>query len=172
MRLEAVIKKGFYPLDTIAIPYIASKIIAGPETTILDPCAGEGEAIDQIAQLAGIPRERVTALELDGIRSVKLAERLSGARVFGTIDFLSCISWGRASVVYCNPPFDDELGGGGRIEPQFVDRAVNRCVPGGLCIFVLPEHVAYAYDFGRLLTSRLYDIQLADLPVNDGSKRL
>jgi hypothetical protein len=53
MRLEAQIKRGYYPLPLEAIPGIAQIVSCDPEATIFDPCCGEGVAVVELAKALG-----------------------------------------------------------------------------------------------------------------------
>jgi hypothetical protein len=47
------------------------------------------------------------------------------------------------SIVYLNPPFDDEFGGGGREEVKFLRQAADVLVPGGILVLVCPVNHVY-----------------------------
>jgi Uncharacterised methyltransferase family (DUF6094) len=47
------------------------------------------------------------------------------------------------SLVYLNPPFDDEFGGGGREETSFLHHTVDLLVPGGILVLVCPVNQVY-----------------------------
>jgi hypothetical protein len=49
------------------------------------------------------------------------------------------ISSGAFSFAWVNPPFDDEIGGGRRVEYSFLTRATQLLVTGGVVVLVLPE---------------------------------
>lgn len=140
MRLEAKIKSGYYPLPLEAVPSIAEKIKVSPDTTIYDPCAGRGDAVIAIAEALGIKHQNIYATELDHGRHASLKEKL-GERAFEPCDFLADRIWGTPSIVYCNPPFDDELGGGGRVEWRFIQKSLDLLDPGGLLVAILPWRV-------------------------------
>lgn len=164
MRLEAKIKKGFYPLPESAIPLIAERLKCGPNATIFDPVAGEGVALDLLATELDIPRSNVYASELDVSRAEAARVRLEGGSVFGPLDFLGSHSYGGASIIYCNPPFDDELGGGGRIEWKFIDRAIGCLMTSGVFVLVIPESTFRDYRTMEILTTRLETMSAFPLP--------
>jgi hypothetical protein len=47
-------------------------------------------------------------------------------------------------MVYLNPPFDEEFGGGGREEVKFLRQAVDLLVPGGILVLVCPVNQVYS----------------------------
>jgi hypothetical protein len=148
MRLAGQAKQGFYPAPPEAIAGILQHLERprqGPASekavhlTILDPCAGEGHALVQIAQALGIPSECTHAIELNAGRSGRIAEVYPNIRLLGPCSFLaSAASPGAFSCIYLNPPFDDELGGGGREEVAFLSKALYSLAPRGVLVLVCP----------------------------------
>ena len=144
---------------------IGGMVEAEAGATIFDPCAGEGEAVSLIAATAGIPQDKIFAVELEHGRSQALARNLPKATVYKTTDYLGALRSGNASIVYCNPPFDATIGGG-RHEAAFFDRAINQTMVGGLFILVAPESVIVG-DRCRLITSYLGGVQAFRPPTID-----
>lgn len=141
MRLAAQIRGGFYALAPEAVKLIASRIDY-ERGAILDPCAGQGEAIDTLAQALSVPRESVYAIELERERAEITRARLEGAHVLEPCSFFDAkVTAGSFSVVYCNPPFDQNVHGG-RAELDFLVKATTLLAPHGLLILIVPEHVA------------------------------
>ena len=149
MRLEGQMRGGFYPCPIAAID-AAMKRVKRPEglaCSLLDPCAGEGEAVARIAEVLGIEATMVLAAELEAGRSLKLAERLPKARVLQRCDFTAVEASGNSlSMAWVNPPFDDEIGGGARVELTFLRRVLPMMAKGGLLVLVCPEHVLSGWD--------------------------
>lgn len=150
MRLAAKVKSGFYPLEEAVIPTIVKAIDSvDPEATIYDPCCGKGEAVVKLAAALGIKPDNVYGSEMDNGRSSEAAKIVP--RMYESVDFLTAQVYSMASIIYCNPPFDDELGGGGRVEWRFIDRVGEICKPGTLLIAILPERVATNYAMFEVL---------------------
>lgn len=166
-RQESKAKKGYYPLPSRIASMIAVKLAAEPGATILDPCAGAGDAVARIAAGCRIPAANIAAVELDEQRSIQLSQRLPDSLVFGNMDFLGAWHSGSASLAYINPPFDDELGGGGRLEWKFIDRAIGLLQTGGVAAIVIPESVAVRTSTKDILTSRLDSIACFRFPDSD-----
>jgi|SRR5579872_701024 len=140
MRLMAQVKGGYYPAAPVAVALVGN-LIKYRGGAVLDPCCGEGEAIDTLAQSLGAPREQVYAIELEQDRAATTKARLAGAHV---MDPCSCfdarINAGSMAVAWVNPPFDDNVHGG-RAEVDFLIKATSWLMPGGVLCFVIPEHV-------------------------------
>lgn len=143
MRLAAQAKLGFYPASPVAVAGILRHLRLSDakrdQQFILDPCAGEGLAIKQIAEGLGIPNDRVYAVELDMARSERIKAHLPDVNLLGPATFLGVQVTGWSfGLVYCNPPFDDELGGGRREEQAFVQASTRLLVPRGILVLVCP----------------------------------
>lgn len=144
MRLEAQVKAGYYAIPPEALSVALERLEllspSGPYP-ILDPCAGEGMAIQQLGQALGIPEEDHYLVELNAKRGEACRELLPGARVIAPASFAGCsIRSGCFSLVYCNPPFDDAVGGG-RMESKFLMGALYALAPHGILVFAAPEKV-------------------------------
>jgi hypothetical protein len=79
-------------------------------------------------------------IELESNRAKEAQVALPRSPILGPTDFLAAdISSGVFSLAWINPPFDDEIGGGRRVEYAFVTRATQLLVTGGVVALVLPE---------------------------------
>lgn len=150
MREAGRMKSGFFacPPEAItdALQYLRP---CDTTSTMLDPCAGEGVACEQLASALGMQRESVYCVELDGGRGAKVRDLMPGANVLSPCAFEHTkISYGSFGLAFMNPPFDEQIGGG-RAEMAFLQRAGYLLVPGGILLFVCPEHVAQRYDFRK-----------------------
>ena len=80
--------------------------------TICDPCCGEGAAIRQLGDLLGCPQSMIYAIELDDSRAAKVRDTLPEAHVLAPASFFGCrASMNSFSLIYLNPPFDDNYTG-------------------------------------------------------------
>src|SRR5271170_380717 len=107
MRLAAQVKGGFYPADEKVVAHAASFLRApvDGQFAILDPCAGEGKAIGQLAHLLGCPSKTTFAIELDDSRSAIVRAALPDAQVLAPGDFFGCrASPNSFSFIWLNPP--------------------------------------------------------------------
>lgn len=165
MRLAAQVKGGYYPAPEAAVAYAASflRTPTGEPFTMLDPCAGEGAALRQLSASLGCPPDRTYAIELDDSRAGVLRAAMSQARVLAPADFFSCrASSGSFSFVWLNPPFDNGYGGR-RVEEQFLWRATDWLMPGGVLALVCPEDLVADHSNARQHLARHYE-QLRVVP--------
>lgn len=145
-RLEAQAKMQFYPTPPLAMEAILDRLRLypgeeGERYPIFDPCAGEGAAIKQLAEGLGIPQPDLHLVELNDARGEKCRELLPEARILAPATLFGCtVRASCFSLVYCNPPFDDAVGGG-RLERRFLDAAQYALAPKGVLVFVAPEKV-------------------------------
>jgi Uncharacterised methyltransferase family (DUF6094) len=149
MRLIAQAKHGYFPALPKAIAGILRHLkIPDPppdskfkreDVTILDPCAGAGQALVQIAEGLGVSRYHTYAVELNARRAALIAEHYPEIKLLGPCSFQGTrISRHSFSLVYLDPPFDDEFGGGGREETNFLRQAVDLLFSGGVLVLVCP----------------------------------
>lgn len=141
-RQAAAEKLGFYPAPLEAIDMIAHRVTADPDAVIVDPCAGEGEAVAYLADKLGVSRDRIVASELEGFRSAALSGRLPTSRVSKSTDFQSAyFPRHMATLLYLNPPFDNEAGHlSHRCELTFLARATSMLRTGGVLAMILPAN--------------------------------
>lgn len=167
MRLVAQMRGGFYPAPSEAIDFAAT-FLSTPDGpfTILDPCAGEGAAIEQLGQLLGCPQDKTFAIELDDSRAEKLRSALPKAQVLAPASFFGCrASSNSFSFIWLNPPFDDVMGGGHRVEERFLVGATQWLLPGGVMALVCPEYVADEYsDVRRHFTANFQNCRIVPFP--------
>lgn len=142
------LRMGYFPCPDAAIDDALKYLRPNPEARICDPCCGEGLAVGRLAAGLGIPNENVYGVELDIGRGDEFRKNLPGATCLSPCSFHHTkISSGAFGLLYCNSPFDD--GDSARVELQFFARIPALLVPGGVCLFVCPEHVACRYDFRK-----------------------
>jgi precorrin-6B methylase 2 len=164
MRLEAKIKSGFYPLPPEAVPHLASKLKVDPGATLFDPCAGKAQAAVKIAAALQIPLSKVYGAEMDEAR-FELVEAQLGANAFGPLDFLASSGSGSASIFYCNPPFDDEIGGGGRVEWRFLSRAHEYTQAGSILMAIIPQSTAEDWRTFEAMSPWFHTLRTSPLPI-------
>lgn len=170
MRLAGQAKSGFYPAASGAIAGILKHLRPcekHPEDQyILDPCAGEGLAVKQLAEGLDIPQARTYCVELDAARADAIRANMPEANVLGPASFLGVQITGFSfSVAYVNPPFDDELGGGRREEQSFCQSATRLLAPRGVLVAILPvTALAGNKSFVEFLDSYYEDIKVYRFP--------
>jgi len=140
MRVAGVEKLGYYPTPSVVVRAVAQWLRADAEQPhrILDPCCGAGEALAELAaHLGGNPE--TWGVELSPIRAEKARE------VLGTViqgDWFNVqVSGKSASVILLNPPYDYDVSGERRMEVAFLRSVLDIFVPGGILIYIIPQHV-------------------------------
>lgn len=143
MRLAAQMRGGFYPAPEPVVTFAAT-FLRSPTAqpfSILDPCAGEGQAIRQLSTLLGCPADKTFAIELNDSRAEKVRQALPHAQVLAPASFFGCRATPNSfSFIYLNPPFDDGYDAGHRVEDRFLTQATDWLMPGGVMALVCPEH--------------------------------
>src|SRR4051794_29487441 len=91
MRLAAQMRGGFYAAPEPVVAFAATFLRPpGQPFCILDPCAGEGEAIRQMSTLLDCLADKTFAIELDDSRAEKVRQALSHAQVLAPASFFGC----------------------------------------------------------------------------------
>ncbi|MGO9110065.1 MAG: DUF6094 domain-containing protein [Thermoguttaceae bacterium] len=163
-RLMSQIKGGYYAADPAAVAAVLDRL-RPPDAgncLILDPCAGEGHALLQLAQgLHAVPY----GIELSEDRAALVRESLPEGQSLAPADFLRCsISYRSFSFIWCNPPYDYATGREGRVESQFIERAVQLLVDNGVLALVCPHDVADSYQTSEFFEQWCCDISAMPLP--------
>ena len=102
---------------------------------MLDPCAGTGAALRQIT---GETQAHRHGIELDSYRAVE-ARRLLDQVVQGSVFDTHC-PVESYSLLYLNPPYDDEIAEGRnqRMERVFLEHCFRWLRPGAVLVLVIP----------------------------------
>ncbi len=174
MRLAAQQRLGFYPAHTLAIAELVKHLrVRPPDPTkkfdtvcALDPCAGRGEAIKQLTGLLGIPESQTYTVELDKDRCNDVKALMPEGHHVGPASFLGVECTGHSfGLIYCNPPFDDELGGGRREEMAFVQQATPFLITKGVLVLICPlTALAGSGRFVDFLDANFEDIAVYRFP--------
>ena len=164
-RLASQAKGGYYAAAPQAVAAVLERL-APPllgECPTLDPCAGTGEALLQLTQGLGDDAPPY-AIELAEDRGA-IVKALIGEEALAPADFLrTVVSSNSFSMVWCNPPYDYATGGEGRMEGQFVRRAADLLVHGGVLAMVCPEDVARGYDTAEFFEERFARVSAFPFP--------
>ena len=156
-RLMNNVRMGYYPTDPENISHILRGIQfpAGVTTNVLDPCCGCGKALRQIADGHNC---YAYGIELDELRAEEAQNRLH--RVGIGSYFYSRISREAFHLMFLNPPYLSVLREGGgktRYEKRFLIETIERLMPGGVLIYVIPYYRLTA-DICRVLSDNYADI--------------
>ncbi|MHB0961097.1 MAG: DUF6094 domain-containing protein [Pirellulaceae bacterium] len=168
MRPEARLKCGFYPAPPEAVLHI-TQYLTPPDLgrfSIFDPCAGQGEAINQLATVLDCDMRDVYAVELDNARAATLHTALDErSHVLAPADYFGISAPPRSfSFIWCNPPFDDEYGGGGRVEREFLETAIRHLQTRGIIALVCPRTTANRYDIRNLFKCWCDNVSVVPFP--------
>lgn len=140
MRLAAQAKMGYYPTPDNVTPIIARYInrVREGRIRILDPCAGEGTAI----QLIGNHLEADTyGIEIDLERGERAKRILKRCLI---TDYQNTrISNNSFSLLWLNPPYDwaardSELDKSERYERTFLRDCIKYLCPKGILVYLIP----------------------------------
>jgi hypothetical protein len=160
------IKGGYYAAPPEAVAAVMERLRppdAG-DCIILDPCAGEGHALHQLAQ--GL-NAVAYGIELSEDRATLVREFLPEGQALAPADFLRCaISYHSLSFIWCNPAYDYATGGEGRVENQFIERAAQLLADNGVLALVCPHDVADSYRTSEFFEQWCYDISAMPFPEN------
>ena len=163
-RLVSQIKGGFYAAAPEAVAAVLERLRPPDygDCPILDPCAGEGKALLQLAQgLHAVPY----GIELSEDRAAVVRESLPEGQALAPADFLRCgISYRSFSFIWCNPPYDFATGGEGRVESQFLEKAVHLLADDGVLALVCPEDVASSFTTVDFFQEHFQDISAMPFP--------
>ncbi len=163
-RLMSQIKGGYYAAAPAAVAAVLERLRPPGQgmCLVLDPCAGEGLALRQLAEgLKAVPY----GIELSEDRAAVVRESLPEGQSLAPADFLRCaISYGSFSLAWINPPYDFATGAEGRVESQFLERAVHLLVENGILVLVCPEAVADSYRTSEIFEQYCYNISAMPFP--------
>jgi hypothetical protein len=170
MRLAGQLKSGFYPAPDEAIDMALERLVPheSGNMAILDPCAGRGDAIARIAANLNLDPAYVYAVELDGGRGADLKAHHPAFNILAPCSAFSVeCQAGSFSLAWVNPPYDNELGGGGREEFAFLTKVSGWLKVGGIMLLVVPEHELDNYSPSlRFLMERYDDLHWLPFPLD------
>lgn len=132
MRLEGKSKAGFYPTPPRVAELILDALIPDGTPAVLDPCAGEGDALLLAARRL---KARAYGVELSRERAKKAASK--GLRVHQGDTFT--FRGEGFSLLWLNPPYDH--GEGERLELSFLKHWTPALKPEGVLVYIIPESV-------------------------------
>jgi len=156
MRLAGRIKLGYYPTPSSVVERIKSFIRFPENASILDPCCGEGKALQKLAEHT---TAKTFGVEIDEHRAEQAKAKLDHVLKCGYEQ--TRISNGVFSCLFLNPPYDWETEdeGSERKEKVFLKETIKYLQPCGVLIYIIPQHrldkntaKILAYRFERIQT--------------------
>ena len=167
MQLAAIAKMGYYPTPSSLLDIIASYMAARPAQPMqsperfiaLDPCCGKGEALARVAARTGITETWGAELSLE--RAAEAARVLSKT-------YACAWQWCRVgrnsiSMLFLNPPYDDDATEGRRVELGFLEDSVYTLLPGGVMVYIIPQR-RLDKKVSRFIAARFEDIRVYRFP--------
>ena len=172
MRLAAAEKLGYYPAAPDACEGLLQHLKLGPATDkmtecyVIDPCAGEGLFLQQLAEGLSVPQKNVHAIELDKGRGEAIRALMPSAQVLAPCSLFQTLIAPRSfGLIYVNPPFDHQgLGRSGREETEFVKESYNLLADNGVIVVVAPLQTYKGRDFLTYLDRHFKSMMLFRFP--------
>jgi hypothetical protein len=169
MREVARKKMGYFCTPERVVRMIARHITleAGETYSILDPCAGEGKAIELLRQelLEQHPEANIIlyGIEADNARASQANERFTptgGLCVKGSIE--NTHPTNPASILFFNPPYDT-IRGGARMEKFLYDYVAKwSVINGGIMVGVFADSVlastVHSYSALNVAINQRYEL--------------
>lgn len=165
-------KAGFYPTDIPSVERIAQALeLTNPNllTRIIDPCAGEGIALNDIAKAIGQQKVETYAVEYEQNRAAHAATLTNyclRSDLFDTV--ISAKSFG---LLFLNPPYGDmapdpnvarflvESKDRKRLEKEFYQHSLAYLQYGGVLVFIIP-HTVLDEQMARWIATHYSDIRI------------
>lgn len=164
-RHVARLKLGYYPLVESEAARIR-RFLEFPQTcAALDPCAGAGRALSLIAGSTGA---RLYGIELDAYRAAEATKMLDHVIQGSVFDTRSTVE--SYSLLYLNPPYDDEVHEtrSRRSEAVFLEQCFRWLMPRGVLALVIPAQRIGACS--TVLASHFRDLALYRLTDPESAK--
>lgn len=156
-RPQGKLRMGYVPLPVSEAHRIRWHLIyPASGFAALDPCVGEGRALDIITGNATGHRY---GIELDAYRAFQAREKI-GQVLYGDCFDVKCCAESY-SLLFLNPPYDSAVKGDGpseRLEALFLQHTYRWLKPGGVLILVIP--VAQLAVCGNRLSVQFKDIEV------------
>lgn len=156
-HLANLAKIGYYPTDSGHVEYLRNALIfpESSEVNLLDPCCGEGLALEQLALGH---KCHTFGVELDDSRARQACEHLE--RVAMGSYFYSRISHNAFQVLFLNPPYLSTIGVNGartREERRFLIETIPHLAEQGVLIYIIPYY-RLTPDIARVLCDNFQEL--------------
>jgi hypothetical protein len=134
-RSAARLKMGFYPLPESEGTTLRQLLSFTGPASVVDPCVGQGVALNLIAHGADVRRYGV---ELDAERAAIAQSK--GIETIQGNTFDAVAKPESFSLLYLNPPYDSEIGpvANNRMERLFLEHTFRWLVMEGVLVLVIP----------------------------------
>lgn len=162
------VRNGYFPTDEATLERVLAALTpddADGTIRILDPCAGEGVAVTEIAcHLGG--QTQAYAVEYDAERAAHCATMADITLHSDLMDII--ISQQAFSLLFLNPPYGDlvrdnepDTGkkGRARLEKQFYRRTVDNLMYNGILVLIIPFY-SLDREFSGWLANSFTDVRV------------
>ncbi len=174
-RLASAAKAHFYPIHPEVTACICHFVTAPYGGRLLDPCAGKGTALRQLAaawhvEPFGVELHPERAAVAKSALEMRLAKHPNSphqdrhvTRIFaGSMQFMN-ITRSSFNCAFVNPPYDyDEQDK--RREVRFLSKATGWLQTNGILIFIIPQRILRLKRIAEPLLSWYTDLQVYALP--------
>ena len=163
MRPVAKSIGGHYPTPDRVATYLRSWLVPGTgmgEIRALDPCCGTGHALSLMSR-GFTPPLCTVGVELNRERALIAHEVLS--RALHVDAFKIRCTHQAFSVVFLNPPYDDDAGGR-REEEHFLKQTLPYLAPTGILLYLIPLSRLLHPRICTLLTTWCTDLTVLRFP--------
>lgn len=161
---------AYYPTHPDHAPALANLITTteGSQPTLLDPCAGTGEFLLDLARQLNV---KPYGVELNADRAADLAKnmRLNHSHYAAIQDDAHKVSLRNFDAVYCNPPYMHEKTEEGtkRAEIGFLRLSIDALKPDGLLVANLSKTNMKNKEVLSLLLRRLHTLSFYEAPTDE-----
>lgn len=126
-------RMGFYPTDSLSLKVICDSIEFKEKVTMLDPCCGEGAALETLSN--GV--HHTIGVELNDDRYCQARDRLNVCLHSDAL-MQTKYSPSKLDFLFLNPPYGDSAISQ-RLEYAFVKRYSQSLSSGGLMVLLIPS---------------------------------
>jgi len=169
-RLQNRIVMGYFPTPPTVIALVSHWLappsgagLKGEEQKwrLLDPCAGKGEA-QQLVERVGGARES-WGVELSPQRAEEAARVMD--KVYNGAWQQTRVDRESVSLLWLNPPYDDDLDGEDRrLEIEFLRTATPALVNGGILVYIIPQRLLGYQGVALRLAGHFDDLAVRRFP--------
>src|SRR5690606_13712736 len=158
----------YFPLPAVVTDLLLTHISAPQAGRILDPCAGEGEALVTLAERLGLEPYGVELHEGRAATARTAVQQLLAGRSASPEPLTRILhdsyrslltARGGFNLLYLNPPYDHDEEDG-RLEYQWLVHTRPWLQVGGLLVWVVPQHLLRFRKATRYLLSWYEQLQV------------
>lgn len=178
-RLANIEKAGFFPLPPVVTDLIMTYLATPHRGRVLDPCTGEGVALLALADKLGLEPFGVELHEGRAKMAQELVQQwlvrrlqtsrtavlpqLPSRRVLhdGYMNLIT--TKGGYNLLYLNPPYDHD-DEDGRLEYQWLKLCRPHLQPGGVLVWVVPQHLLKFAPAARYISGWYERVQVFRFP--------